>query len=473
MEKERHITLDEGHELAEKGGHLLRKMIWIAIVLLPLFPDYLFMSQNWTMIFVIRLGIVLYFLLLLYIQRIYQVNYRVVAYFSILPLCVFLSYITATTPNEYRAIYHLNFMAVFIVMGLFLLWHWKHSILIVFIFFLEHLYFLYIESLLNITEFVSNGTLLLFTIAFASIAIVQLRYNSFRTEFLLKFDLANSNHNLRDANTALEEKQVEIIAQKANIEKKNHNITASINYAGRIQSAILGDPKTIEQSLGDAFILFKPKDIVSGDFYWFAEQGDYKIVIAADCTGHGVPGAFMTVLGHSLLNDIILDKQIYEPKDILTALDQRVIHSLQQRDSSLNKQVNDGMDMSILMFRNDKIYFAGAKNPLYHVHKGEMQQVKGARFPIGSSQYKKPKEFVQHTINVATGDMLYLFSDGFQDQFGGEQNQKYMTKHFRNLLLTHSNLTTEEQKGQLTTAFTHWKAHHPQTDDCLVIGIRI
>jgi serine phosphatase RsbU (regulator of sigma subunit) len=283
-------------------------------------------------------------------------------------------------------------------------------------------------------------------------------------------------------NVALEKQKNEIAKQAQIIEKKNENITASINYASRIQQAILGSREAITSNFKNSFILLKPKDIVSGDFYWYtevrragSERGEserrtvyFKIIAAADCTGHGIPGAFMTVLGNALLDEIINENRVTNPARILSILDRKLLMKLQKHG------VNDGMDISMLIFDEEEktVFFAGANNPLYYVSDGQMFQIKGSKFPIGSSQYRTKKKFDLHKIQYKEGDIFYLFSDGFQDQFGGEEGKKYYTKRFRELLHVISHLPVNEQQKILEQELEIWRGSSPQTDDILVIGIR-
>jgi serine phosphatase RsbU (regulator of sigma subunit) len=305
--------------------------------------------------------------------------------------------------------------------------------------------------------------------------------------------------------------------QKVDLEDKNKHITDSIVYASRIQTAIMDDYKEIEDKFEEAFIFYRPKDIVSGDFYWFAEvnappstiarqnlvgaasqRGDYeestikhhsevaeipmigskkqnnkiKIVIVADCTGHGVPGAFMTVMGNSLLNEIIHEKKITEPAIILSELDKKVMSTL--RKQGAKRQLYDGMDMSILTYDEESktLHFAGATNPLYMVRNDEIRVINASKYSIGYSSYYKDKNFTQESIFVQEGDAFYMTSDGFQDQFGGMQSRKFMKKQFREMLLQISHLPMQTQKLKLGNILDDWRKSNPQTDDILVVGIR-
>lgn len=313
----------------------------------------------------------------------------------------------------------------------------------------------------------------------------------FTQSFVLSIRLAKSFSIVEELSETLEKRveertqalalQTEEIIRKTEIiEHKNKNITASINYASRIQQAILGNKEAITSNFKDSFLFLQPRDIVSGDFYWYSEvkrsgalPGQehrttfFKVIVAGDCTGHGIPGAFMTVLGNTLLDEIINENKVTIAGKILSLLDRKLLMKLQRHG------VNDGMDLAMLIFDEDskKVHFAGAHHPLYYVRKGEIVQVNGSKFPIGSAQYAK-KKFDTHTIDYEEGDIFYIFSDGFQDQFGGTDNQKYYKKRFREFLLQISHLTMEEQEQKLREELDAWKGAHHQTDDVLVIGIK-
>lgn len=255
------------------------------------------------------------------------------------------------------------------------------------------------------------------------------------------------------------------------IETSNLKITQSIRYAKRIQDAILPDQELIKKNFEEYFILYQPKDIVSGDFYWFEEKEDLLIIAVVDCTGHGVPGAFMTMMGNDLLNQIIIENAISSPEYIIAELDKKVTKTL---DSHTEKR-NDGMDIAVVVIDRSQhlIHFSGAKLPLYHVSNGILSQVKGSIFPIGSTQYKHNKIFQKHTMPYTKGDIIYLFSDGFQDQFGGENKMKYMTKRFRHFLSEMNGIGMEEQKDILEKELLYWKNGNKQTDDILVMGFKL
>ena len=266
----------------------------------------------------------------------------------------------------------------------------------------------------------------------------------------------------------VEERTAEVVTKSIELEEKNRDITASIRYAERIQRAMLPP----ENYFNDTFVLFMPKDIVSGDFYWMHDTGDKHYIATVDCTGHGVPGAFMSIIGHNSLNKIVKENGIRLPSEILDHLNIEVVHALLQRSE---KAVRDGMDISILSFdtRMRYIEYAGAYQPLYHVRDGRVTIHKGDRFPIGMMGVRERKVFTNNRIEVKKGDMLYLFTDGYADQFGGEEGKKFKTINIRCLLSEIYQFPVDEQKRLLEKAIRDWMGDIPQVDDILFIGTRV
>ncbi len=269
------------------------------------------------------------------------------------------------------------------------------------------------------------------------------------------------------------EAQRDLLAKKnEEIQRKNKDITASIEYAKRIQTAMLPLEETISKYLPEHFILFRPRDIVSGDFYWFAYK-DGKIIIAAvDCTGHGVPGAFMSMIGAEILNTIVLTNGVTDPAQILNMQNTYIRTALKQ-DTTDNQ---DGMDMALCVIDKEAgiVEFAGAKNPLIYIDKyHQLHRIKGDRQSIGGYQYTKRVSFTKHTIVIDSPMWFYIFSDGFQDQFGGNPPTKFLTKNFYELLHRIHTLPMDEQKRILEQTLEEWKNGYNQTDDILVIGFKL
>jgi serine phosphatase RsbU (regulator of sigma subunit) len=285
-------------------------------------------------------------------------------------------------------------------------------------------------------------------------------------------ELEASNTNLNNANEELQALLTQLTDQKEIIENKNRQITDSINYAQRIQSVILTNYNDTCNALPDHFILFKPKDIVSGDFYWtWCNKSNVFIFAAVDCTGHGVPGAFMSLIGDSLLNKLVIDQNIYDPAILL----QRMDEELQIILKSKKQNTKEGMDLGICVIHQDKqlIEFAGARNPMVAVENGELKIYEANKCSIGGDIKMRAKKFQKHQINYKAGSTYYLYSDGFQDQFGGELNRKYLSTRFRKLLFATSHYPLEKQKEFLEKELENWIGYHAQTDDILVAGIRL
>ena len=314
----------------------------------------------------------------------------------------------------------------------------------------------------------------------------------------------------KKANVALELKNAEILQQKEEIESQRDEIEAqrdmvysqkldleavhskisqSIDYAKLIQSSILPDPLVLKERIADYFVLYKPKDVVSGDFYWWAKVENNIIIAAVDCTGHGVPGAFMSMLGISFLREIVMKEYVTHPGVILRKLRKEVIRSLKQNNEL--GSTRDGMDMALVNvdLESKKIQYAGANNPLYIVSKNafiendkvipyqldgleeKLYEVKPDKMPI--SIYHKLEPFTNHEIQLQKGDKLYLFSDGFIDQFGSADGKRFMYSNFRNLLLTNSQKDFQQQSKVLDDTFETWKGDKDQIDDVLIVGLEL
>jgi len=224
--------------------------------------------------------------------------------------------------------------------------------------------------------------------------------------------------------------------------------------------------------LNDSFIIYLPKDIVSGDFYSFSQKNDKVIIAAADCTGHGVTGAFMSMIGTSVLNQIINENGVTEPAQILKNLNAGIIDALKQSEGE--KEIHDGMDIALcsLDLKNSTLKYAGANRPLWIFKNGEMTMIKPAKSAIGGYQSARKEEFSQHEIPVSKGDTIYLFTDGYADQFGGPEGKKFLSKRFREILKEIQPLSMSEQQKFLLKAFHDWKGNVGQVDDVLVIGVR-
>ena len=271
----------------------------------------------------------------------------------------------------------------------------------------------------------------------------------------------------------VKERTLKIEKQKEEIEDQKKHIMDSIHYARRIQNAILPSFNNINQHLEKYFILYLPKDIVSGDFYWVHEADGLLMVAAVDCTGHGVPGAFMSIVGFNQLNHAVTVMKARTAGDILNELNAGVITTL--NENTKEGSIKDGMDMSlcVLDIKNKKAQFAGANNPLIIIRDNKLIKHRGDRFPIGAFIAGLNQSFRNNEIDLRDGDCLYLFSDGYADQFGGTDNKKFMQKRFENLLMEIHEMTPEAQRDKLLSTLVDWRGANDQIDDVLVIGIMI
>ncbi|MDB4835284.1 SpoIIE family protein phosphatase [Cyclobacteriaceae bacterium] len=251
------------------------------------------------------------------------------------------------------------------------------------------------------------------------------------------------------------------------IEEQNKRITDSIHYAKRIQNAILPSKEYLTDVVEKHFVLYKPKDIVSGDFYWASDKGTKSIIAAADCTGHGVPGAFMSMIGNTVLNKVVNENSVTTPSEILGELRTGIITSLNSTEQK------DGMDIAVLCYDRETrtLQYSGANNPMYLVRSGELTVIKGDKQPVGYFLGKETP-FTNHEINILPGDMVYIFSDGYQDQFGGERDTKFMVGRFKKLIVANSTTTVDDQCQILDDTIEEWMEETKQIDDILVIGIK-
>jgi serine phosphatase RsbU (regulator of sigma subunit) len=277
---------------------------------------------------------------------------------------------------------------------------------------------------------------------------------------------------LWEQSTAIHVEKERINKLKEEVEIKHKEVMDSVTYAKRIQEAILPDKNEITTHLPDSFILFKPRDIVSGDFYWFSHKSNLSYIAAVDCTGHGVPGAFMSMIGNTLLNQIVKEKGITDPGEILHALNDGVNYSLKQKQK--DSESRDGMDMAMCCFdmENLELRYAGAMRPLYFVKEGALEEFKADKFPIGGREYEVPKKFNTQVFKLNKNDAIYLSTDGYADQFS-PSDKKLMTKKFKELILSIQDKSMNEQKEFLDAFVNEWKGHLEQTDDILVIGIKV
>ncbi|MFP4555853.1 MAG: SpoIIE family protein phosphatase [Bacteroidales bacterium] len=330
-----------------------------------------------------------------------------------------------------------------------------------------------IKKLVEHVNRVSNGNLSERAEVSGSTEIITLsmRFNKMITELESLYN--DLEQKVRDRTAEVVAQKAEIEAQRDLLAEQQKHIIDSIQYSKRLQNAILPTTSFIQELFPESFVLYIPKDIISGDFYWFHQNGNKHYFSAIDCTGHGVPGALVSMVGQNWLNYAVKDLNLQKPSDILDALNDGVMSTFKERDDDTS--VKDGMDLALccINYNNMTLEYAGAYNPVVIISNGEVSQIKGDKFPIGAFFRGIKGKFKNHEVTVSKGDVIYVFSDGFQDQFGGERDQKYMIKRFRQLLFDIHHKPMDEQKQILESTINQWMGNYEQVDDITVIGIKV
>jgi phosphoserine phosphatase RsbU/P len=356
------------------------------------------------------------------------------------------------------------YIALFIGAGMFVLWKPIYSVMVVVISFVANIVMFAMFGHLKVADILINGGMLTASVALFTILLIHTRTNLTKKEIIARLALAESNTQLAEKNEIIEE--------------KNKDIRDSINYAQRIQQAMLPSAEKMSRELKDYFVLYKPKDIISGDFYWYTsttttpsvpEKAEDIVVIAAvDCTGHGVPGALMSIIGGTILNQTSTTASVNTPAEALSYLNREITRTL--------NSIKDGMDMSLcaINLKTLELQYAGANNPLYLLRKGQLTEVKADKQAIGAdTENADVKVFTNHVMTLEKGDCIYLFTDGFADQFGGPHGKKFKYKQFQQLILSMENKPMKDQQEIMDSAFEAWKGVLSQVDDVLVIGVRV
>ena len=424
---------------------------WVAVIFNVIFfvPDFINIPEHWVSFLYIRVTVSLIILFTILFRNSFKISVEVLMFILAILISSQNAYMWNIMDGEHLQTHTLAYTTLFIGIGMLVLWEIKYSIALVIISFIINVFFFISFSDLSVEEIMSRGGLLTFTVAIFSIILIQTRFRLTKNEIKSKSELKE---------------------QKKIVSKKNKHIIQSIEYAKTIQDAILPNSKFIKKYLPNSFILFKPRDIVSGDFYWFGHYQGKTIIAAVDCTGHGVPGAFMSMIGNTLMNKVILDLENTDPANILGELKKSIIDALDQN----GKGKDESMDMAICIIDhvNKKLQYAGAYNPLFFFNSGKLQLFKGDRMPIGLYA-KESVTFTNHTINYNTGDSFYIFSDGYEDQFGGPEGKKYTPRRLRTLLSSINHLPMSEQKELMEKELINWMGDEKQVDDILFIGFRL
>lgn len=439
---------------------------WVAVGLNPIWAigDYFNSPFHFMDFLIFRVAVSVVTLLVVLNRNKFISHPEFIAFIPFLGISIQNAYMFSVMNVDELQKHTFAYIALFIGAGMFVLWRPFYSVLIVVLSLIANVIFFWLLGHLKTGDILINGGMLTLSVALFTILLIYTRTNLTKKEIIARLALAESNNQLEIKNEIIEE--------------KNKDIRDSINYAQRIQQAILPPTEKIDLVLKDYFILFKPKDIVSGDFYWHAvvkttpqdgRPSDNIVVMAAvDCTGHGVPGALMSIIGSTILNQTTTAAAVNSPADALGFLNKEITKTL--------NSIKDGMDMALcaINFEKLELQYAGANNPLYIVRQKQFIEVKADKLAIGAdTDDAAVKVFTNHTIKLEKGDSVYLFTDGYADQFGGPNGKKFKYKKFQELLIEMQDNTMEEQKHILNYHHEQWKGVLDQVDDILVIGIRI
>lgn len=461
VEKEFYRSTEKFHVIATWVGILLN-LVWFI-------GDYFVLPGYWIPFLIFRACVSGLTVALLLTKKITGFSIYTVIFVLVLGISVQNAYMWSVMDLAHLQKHTFAYMALFIGVGMLVLWDIWYSIIVLVATVISNVIFFRIYSPLSPEEFLINGGLLILTVAVFCIFLIRTRYNLTRSEIRSRLELAQSKH---------------IIEEERNVIKaKNREITDSINYARRIQLGILPTNEEMKNVLGDHFVLYQPKDIVSGDFYWCAStttsdtKSKISVLAVSDCTGHGVPGAFMSMLGKTLLHQTLKNPDINSPADVLNFLNRELSKNLRSHES--NFVIRDGMDIAFVAinFETRKIYYSGTNNPCWIVRGQEFIELKGDKHAISASGDTNSISFSNQSYDLLKGDCIYLFTDGYADQFGGPRTvsggKKFKYKQMKSLVLEIHDLPMQKQKETFELTIKNWMGNLEQVDDILVIGIRM
>ena len=436
--------------------------LWVAVIFNLIFfaTDYINIYDYWEEFLTFRIFVSGVCLLLVLFHKKLKLSIQLMGVIPVLLISIQNAYMWSVMDAEHLQKHTMAYMTLFIGSGMFVFYHVYYSIFIVLISLIANAFFFYFNSELSADEILVNGGLLTLSVAIFSILLIRMRFRLTKKEIVARFALEESKHELQE---------------------KNKEIVDSINYAKRLQDALIPPIDVFKKILPNSFVLFKPKDIVSGDFYWIAkinttkhDEANEELVVysVADCTGHGVPGAFMSLIGLKIFNQSVKQSNVNTPADALDYLNHEVYNTV-NKHSETDNIIRDGMDVALcsINFKTLMLSFSGAKNPVYIVRNKELHEIKGDKQPIGSFDTLEP--FTNQDYQLLKGDMIYIFSDGYADQFGGPKGKKLKYKPFKEMLMSNSDKSLNDQENELNELFENWRGDLEQLDDVCVIGVRI
>ena len=429
---------------------------WVAALLNPLFilNDLAIIPEHWERFAGVRLAVSACIVFALLGRKWLGLSPRSFLLVPYLLISLENAYMWSFMGPELFRMHTLAYAVLFVGASMIAFWPLGWSLVVAVASLLANAWFLGQHSALAPADIMANGGTLLSCVVVISTLLSHNRWRLAKREVRLRLQLKASTEKER--------------AQKELIEAAHNDLTDSIRYSQRIQQAVLPKDDVLGRQFREHFVLDRPRDIVSGDFHWCAQVGDRTIVAVADCTGHGVPGALMSILGSTLLKTIVLDQGEHRPATILDRLREELITALRGKDG-----LSDGMDMAICVVDHaaGELRYAGAYNPLYRVRDGVLDQVDADRMPVGLHAGNMTA-FTEQVLDLRRGDMYYLCSDGLQDQFGGPDDRKFGRGRLKQLLTEVAHLSAPEQQRRVEGALQLWQQDHPSVDDILVLGFR-
>ncbi|WKV11966.1 SpoIIE family protein phosphatase [Marivirga harenae] len=497
------INLNEAwKEEYKRVGHLYAR--WGALLVIFLFPlstipELAIEKPNINLWYIFRYGPSVVVGVVFLLHQKFKFSHELL--FEIIAFCLFTSAAYMVDCADWMT-YMISMVTVFITSAVLVILRPFYFILNFFaVFLIQIIVHTFFCDAGILDYFMMKGVNILIVVGIAAFSMAAFRYYIMKNNFMHRVALQEAHFELQERNQSLIKAQKDLRfksdqiseqneelkmqkeeilsqrdamqSQKEFIEKQNRDIIGSIRYAQRIQSAMLPTDDYIKQLLPNSFVMFIPRDIVSGDFYWMAEVDGKKVIAAIDCTGHGVPGAFMSLVGDTNMNQIVLQEGTIDPAEILNRLHDGVNSYLKQSQT----ENQDGMDASIVIIdeQNKIMTFAGAKNPLIIVKENrEVEVIKGDKMSIGGKRkIENGGGFTTHSIEYNPNHTFYIFSDGYQDQFGGPKDKKFMVRNFRKLLQETAEKDMNDQIHILKKRFEDWKRGYSQTDDVLLIGFRL
>jgi serine phosphatase RsbU (regulator of sigma subunit) len=451
-------------------AHLIACWVGIVLNIAWFASDYFVLPDHWFQFLLFRVVVSLVCFICLLLKKKLNLSIYFCLFTLVLGISVQNAYMWSVMDVVHLQQHAFAYIALFIGVGMLVLWEVKLSVVLLIVTVVSNVIFYVINSPLTVDEFLTHGGFLTLTVAIFCVFLIRTRYRLTYKEIKSRMELALSKEIIEKEHTIVLEQKKEILD--------------SINYAKRIQNAMLASDNLFKKYLKDFVMLFLPKDIVSGDFYWATavkttqnnKQKELFILVTADSTGHGVPGAMMSMLNISCLNEAVVERKLISPALILNHVREKIITSL--ADDGSSEGGKDGMDCSVIVFdfEENKMTIAAANNPIWVVREVDgvvdLIEIKLDKMPVGKHALDN-KPFSEVEFNFIKGDMIYALTDGFPDQFGGHRQKKFTSKKLRELLREINNLSSVDKKQKLVECFENWKGKTEQVDDVLLIGIKI